>query len=74
MADRLGHDENKPVENLAGNTRNGKSKKTLKGEFGELPIEKLLDRHGTFDPQLIPSTRGGGPALATRFCRSTPEA
>ncbi|GAD24050.1 hypothetical protein AVS7_03810, partial [Acidovorax sp. MR-S7] len=22
-----------------GNTRNGKSKKTLKGDFGELPIE-----------------------------------
>ena len=47
MADHLGHGKNEPVENLAGNTRNGKSKKTLKGEFGELPIEIPRDRHGT---------------------------
>jgi putative transposase len=54
MAEHLGHGKNRPVENPAGNTRNGKSKKTLKGEFGELPIEIPRDRHGTFEPQLIP--------------------
>ena len=54
MADHLGHGKNEPVENVAGNTRNGKSKKTLKGEFGELPIEIPRDRHGTFEPLLIP--------------------
>jgi putative transposase len=54
MAGHLGHGKNKPVENPTGNTRNGKSKKTLKGEFGELPIEIPRDRHGTFEPQLIP--------------------
>jgi putative transposase len=54
MADHLGHGKNEPVENVAGNTRNGKSKKTLKGEFGQLPIEIPRDRHGTFEPQLIP--------------------
>ncbi len=62
MADHLGHGKNEPVENPAGNTRNGKSKKTLKGEFGELPIEIPRDRHGTFEPQLIPKhqTRWSG--------------
>ena len=54
MADHLGHGKNEPVENVAGNTRNGKSKKTLKGEFGKLPIEIPRDRHGTFEPLLIP--------------------
>ena len=54
MAEPLGHGKNEPVENPAGNTRNGKSKKTLKGEFGELPIEIPRDRHGTFEPLLIP--------------------
>lgn len=49
----LGHGKNEPVENVAGNTRNGKSKKTLKGEFGELPIEIPRDRQGSFEPQLI---------------------
>ena len=28
--------------------------KTLKGEFGELPIEIPRDREGRFKPQLIP--------------------
>jgi putative transposase len=62
MANHLGHGKNEPVENTAGNTRNGKSKKTLKGEFGELPIDIPRDRHGTFEPQLIPKhqTRWSG--------------
>jgi len=54
MAEHLGHARNAPVANLAGNTRNGRSKKTLKGEFGELPIEVPRDRHGSFEPQIIP--------------------
>jgi len=39
--------------NPTGNTRNGKSQKTLKGDFGELPIEIPRDRHGRFEPQII---------------------
>ena len=54
MAQHLGHARHEPVANPAGNTRNGKSRKTLKGEFGELPIEIPRDRHGTFEPLLIP--------------------
>lgn len=62
MAEHLGHARNEPVANPAGNTRNGKSKKTLKGEFGELPIEVPRDRQGSFEPQLIPKhqTRWSG--------------
>ncbi|MBF4989419.1 IS256 family transposase [Methylophilus sp. 14] len=54
MAEHLGHDKNEPVKNATGNTRNGKSRKTLKGDFGELPIEIPRDRAGSFEPQLIP--------------------
>lgn len=53
MAEHLGHGKHEPVENVSGNTRNGKSKKTLKGDFGELPIEIPRDRLGSFEPQLI---------------------
>ena len=62
MAEHLGHGKNEPVINLNGNARNGKSKKTLKGEFGELPIEIPRDRQGSFEPQLIPKhqTRWSG--------------
>jgi putative transposase len=54
MAEHLGDGKHQPVENSAGNTRNGKSTKTLKGDFGELPIEVPRDRQGSFEPQLIP--------------------
>jgi putative transposase len=39
MSEHLGHYKNAPVTNPGGNARNGKSKKTLKAEFGELPID-----------------------------------
>jgi putative transposase len=54
MAAHLGHGKHETVANPAGNTRNGTSRKTIKGEFGELPIEIPRDRHGSFEPQLIP--------------------
>ena len=54
MTEHLGHHKHTPVTNLTGNARNGKSRKTLKGEFGELPIEIPRDREGGFEPQLIP--------------------
>jgi len=62
MSEHLGHARNESVENPTGNTRNGKSKKTLKGEFGELSIEIPRDRQGSFEPQLIPKhqTRWSG--------------
>ena len=53
MTDHLGHGKNQLVANEAGNTCNGSSKKTLKGDFGELPIEIPRDRAGTFEPQII---------------------
>ena len=54
MTEHLGHGRHEPVANPVGNTRNGRSRKTLKGEFGELPIEVPRDRQGSFEPQLIP--------------------
>ena len=62
MEIHLGHAKHDPVANAAGNTRNGKSRKTLKGEFGELPIDIPRDRLGSFEPLLIPKhqTRWNG--------------
>ncbi|MDV6340356.1 IS256 family transposase [Nitrosomonas sp. Is24] len=53
MAEHLGHDKHETVVNATGNTRNGKSRKTLKGEFGELPIEIPRDREGSFETLII---------------------
>jgi len=62
MTEHLGLGKHEQVANASGNTRNGKSRKTLKGEFGALPIEVPRDRHGSFEPQLIPKhqTRWAG--------------
>ncbi len=42
------------VQKGGKNRRNGTSKKTIKGEFGEIGIQIPRDRHGEFEPQLIP--------------------
>jgi len=44
MTEHLGHDKNHPIQNSFGNARNGKSKKTLKGDFGELAFPRF-SRH-----------------------------
>jgi putative transposase len=35
------------------NRRNGHSRKTVRGELGEIPLDTPRDRNGTFEPQLI---------------------
>ena len=62
MTTHLGHERHGAVTHPSGNTRNGRSKKTLKGEFGSVPIEVPRDRQGTFEPQLVPKhqTRWSG--------------
>jgi putative transposase len=62
LTEHLGHAKHNPVAHPSGDTRNGKNKKTLKGDFGELPIDIPRDRQGHFEPQLIPKhqTRWSG--------------
>jgi transposase-like protein len=44
MTDHLGYEKHDPAGHHRGNTRNGKSPKTLKGDFGELELETPRDR------------------------------
>lgn len=53
MTAHLGHSKHEAVTNANSNARNGKSRKTLKGDFGDLPIEIPRDRQGDFEPQII---------------------
>lgn len=53
MTAHLGHGKNESVTNVDSNTRNGYSSKTLKGDFGELPLTLPRDREGSFEPQLV---------------------
>src|SRR5476649_1185050 len=53
MTGHLGHDKSGEVTNGTANTRNGHSTKTLKGDFGALPLDVPRDRQGTFEPQIV---------------------
>ena len=53
MTEHLGYEKHDPAGHHRGNTRNGKSQKTLKGEFGELELETPRDRQATFDPKIV---------------------
>ena len=74
MTDHLGHGKHKAVSNLTGNTRNGKSRKTLKGDFGELPIEIPVIAMGNSSRKSLANTNLVGRALTTKSSRSTPAA
>jgi len=53
MTHHLGHEKHAAISNKSRNARNGSSKKTLKGDFGTMPIEIPRDREGTFEPMII---------------------
>lgn len=54
MSHHLGYEKHAFVGNNSGNSRNGKSKKTRKGEFGELDLAVPRDRQASFEPVLVP--------------------
>jgi putative transposase len=62
MKEHLGYDKHDPAGHGSGNSRNGVSRKTVKGEFGEVQIETPRDRNGEFAPQILPKrqTRWSG--------------
>src|SRR5262249_7576890 len=53
LTKHVGNERKDPEGHKSGNSRKGKSAKTLKGTFGTLPIEVSRDRNGTFEPQII---------------------
>jgi len=53
MSEHLGYGKHDPAGNNSGNSRNGKTTKTLKGDFGEMPLETPRDRSGSFEPKMV---------------------
>jgi len=51
--EHLGYGKHEFKGRGSGNSRNGYSSKTLKGDHGELEIDTPRDRNGSFEPQLI---------------------
>ena len=53
ITDHLGYAKHDQAGNNSGNSRNGKTTKALKGDFGELPLDTPRDRNGTFEPKIV---------------------
>ena len=60
------------MANHAGNTRYGKSKKTLKGDFDVPPIEVPRDRRGSVEFQRITKDQPAEATLTKISCRFKP--
>jgi putative transposase len=54
LTHHLGYEKHDPAGYNSGNSRNGTSAKTVKGEFGEIEVETPRDRNGSFEPQILP--------------------
>src|ERR1700709_969892 len=53
MKQHLGYAKGDPAGQNSGNSRNGVTRKTLKGDFGELEVATPRDRNGDFEPQIV---------------------
>lgn len=53
MTEHLGYSRHSPEGKNTGNSRNGYSKKTVSGDFGEVELEIPRDREDEFQPQII---------------------
>lgn len=54
MEDHLGYAKHDPAGRGTGNSRNGSTTKTVRGDFGEARIQTPRDRDGSFDPKIVP--------------------
>ena len=53
LTHHLGYEKHDPAGRNSGNSRNGSSAKTVKGDFGEIVVEMPRDRNGSFEPQIL---------------------
>jgi putative transposase len=53
MEEHLGYGKHDPEGRGSGNSRNGCSTKTVRGDFGEVEIETPRDRNSSFQPKIV---------------------
>jgi putative transposase len=58
MDAHLGYEKYASEGRNSGNSRNGKSKKKIKSEYGESTLEVPRDREGSFEPVIVPKRTG----------------
>src|SRR5499427_4228520 len=53
LTHHLGYEKHEPTSRGRGNSRNGRSRKKLQGDFGQVEIEVPRDRKGDFEPKIV---------------------
>lgn len=53
LTHHLGYEKHDPAGHNSGNSRNGVTSKTVKGEFGEIVVDTPRDRNSSFEPQIL---------------------
>jgi len=53
LTEHLGYAKHQQGGNTDGNARNGKGKKTVRSQFGDIELGPPRDRAGTFDPEVV---------------------
>lgn len=53
MNEHLGYEKHDPAGANSGNSRNGVTRKTIKGDFGEVEISTPRDRNAEFEPKIV---------------------
>lgn len=53
LTEHVGYEKHDPAGYNSGNSRNGVTKKKLKGDFGEMELETPRDRNGSFEPTIV---------------------
>ena len=53
LTDHLGYEANDPSGRKSGNSRNGRSTKTVQSTEGEVSLQVPRDRNGSFEPQIV---------------------
>lgn len=54
MTEYLGYEPHAAAGRGTGNSRNGRGRKKVRGDFGQITLTPPRDRDGSFDPQIIP--------------------
>src|SRR6185437_7386790 len=53
LEEHLGYAKHEPEGRGSGNSRNGATPKTVRGDFGEIDLETPRDRNSSFEPKIV---------------------
>jgi len=69
MEEHLGYAKHAPEGRGSGNSRNGGTPKTVRGDFGEVEIETPRDRNRSFEPKIVAKRQTSWATFPKRLSR-----